>query len=322
MNAYFARLMGPNIAAFLLVAPPVMARTAQGPSTSAEVTRSFMPDEEGEPETAVLHRRYKGSFIYPIPIGILSGMFVLTGDIVRNERVYQTAKTASGIPPQPNIFPPAPANQALGGFGTLYIPHHQEGAPLFEVEIRRWNRLAQPEFVAPLWETTLSSSMDAKDLPFSIFISPRDEAAITAKLTYQRYLGAERWIPQLGYRLKRPSGWELDLLAPLHALIARQKSPETWRIYGGVRWSPRVDPFLRPATDSAPRFSGWTMGWTTTILSGVRLPVWLPLYASIEAGIQRELYKAYTEKGDPMTSLRTTWGPWAQVALETWIRTP
>ena len=64
------------------------------------------------------------------------------------------------------------------------------------------------------------------------------------------------------------------------------------------------------------------MGWTTTILTGVRLPVWRPLYISFEAGIQRELYKAYTEDGDPMTSLRTTWGPWAQVALETWIKTP
>jgi hypothetical protein len=83
-----------------------------------------------------------------------------------------------------------------------------------------------------------------------------------------------------------------------------------------------VDPFLIPAKDETPRFSGWTMGWATTILGGIRLPVWTPLFVSFEAGIQRELYKAYTKEGDPMTSLRTTWGPWAQLALETLIKTP
>lgn len=316
------RSLATYIAAFSLITLPVMARTHPGPSAGAEVTRSFIPQKAGSEETAVLHRRYTGSLKTPLPVGVLGGMFVLTGDMIRNERVYQTATDASSRPPSMDMFPPAPAEQALVGLGAIFIPHHMEGAPLYDVQLKRWNRFAQPEFVPPLLEISLSSTMDAKDLPFSMTFSPRDQGEISIKLTYQRFGSAQRLIPSVAYRLQMPSGWEFDLTPPYHTLLAWQSRSHDWRFYTGARLDPRQDPFLTAPSEDGSRVAGWAMGWTTTALLGMRRQVIAPLYLALELGIQRESYDSFREDNRKLKGLEVAWGPWARLSLETWVRTP
>jgi hypothetical protein len=316
------RTMGWHIAAFSLVTPPVMARTAPGPAAGAEVTRSFMPQDAAPQETAVLHRRYTGSLLAPLPVGIFSGMIVITGQAIRNERLYQTAEKSTLNPNIPNIYAPAPADQPLTGFGMLYIPHHQEGAPLYSVQIQRWNRFSQPEFVPPLWEITLGSTIDSKDLPLTMSLSPRDQTEVSANILYQRFGNAQRFVPSIGYRTLRPSGWELDLLLPYRGMIAWQNRSNSFRVYTGAKLDPRQDAFFKEETQDIPKTSGWALGWAHTLLVGTRVEVAPPLYAALELGVQRESYKGYTEQNRQLKSLETMWGPWARISLESWIKTP
>ena len=64
---------------------------------------------------------------------------------------------------------------------------------------------------------------------------------------------------------------------------------------------------------------GWMDGYTSTRLVGIRRVLAVPVYLSLEAGMQSEFMRFVDRRGEELAVTQTRYAPWARLGIETWF---
>lgn len=290
-----------------LHAAPVKGPTVATESARPQVVRQTSEDNPAQ-DLQVRRRRYEASVLAPIPLRLLGGMFVFKGDFFKEHRELEGDDRYEE---EDDL-----RNPNVAGVGTVYLPHHKEGAPRFFILAARYGEMSFKDKAGPMSEYVLGADIDAVDMPWPMRFDVSDDASTRVLVRYRSFPGFHRWLLLAGHKIQRASGWSFDVQIPSHVLAGWQTDDQAWKIYGGVKWVSREYPFSTTYAD------GWMEGHTATRFVGVRRLIAVPLYVALEAGMQREVLAYYDERGETLSAHETEFAPWARVALETWVPTP
>lgn len=297
----------------LAIASPARAKTVKGPTVAVEGAQNAeIQNDDGEDSgVSVARRRTEANLLIPIPAEILGGMLVLKDDFFQEDRVYELGHEASADRPDDVKHP------NVAGLGAVYLPHPKEGAPRFFLLTARYGELRIfKDRARPMSEYGVGADIADTDLPFSLKLAPTDQTETRIFLRYRQFPGFHKWLLLVGHKIDQANGFTLDVTIPSHVLAAYRFPGDQWAVYMGVRWVSREYPF------DLGYDSGWSDGFVTTRLIGVRRQLMGPLHLALEGGAQKEVLRYVDEKGEELEAHQTAYAPWMRLALETWVKTP
>lgn len=287
---------------------PAVAKATQGPAIAVEQAPEAKVeggDKDTKPgDRSVARRRYELNLLIPVPAKVFGGLVVVKADIFEERRAY-SGKDAAGTAVDVK-------NPNVAGTGLVFLPHVSEGAPKFFVVAERYGYLSTERRALAMGEYIIGADIADDDMPFHLKFSPTDEAASRVTVRLRRFPGFNKWLFLVAHKIDTKTGFSIDGGFPSHLIVGWQTSDDAWKVYGGGRLVSREYP-LTP---------GWIEGFAGYGLLGLRRVVMGPVYATLEAGMQKEWTDWHDIKGRIMQRYETAWGPFVRLGVETWVSVP
>lgn len=202
--------------------------------------------------------------VAPLPVGVLSGMPVIES--------YYAQDVTQEAPAQTNY-----RTVHSSGLGMRFVPHYDEGSPLFDLQLMRHGGWPTTKAATPYYQGSARGFIHQDRLPLNSLLAASDKVKFTIGIEAQGYAQSWQAWPTMSYQRQSRDGMIIDLSLPKQLLLGWRPSQETMLIGGGRR--------LERYTSQAGE-QEWVRHEAYQVMLGAYHEFYPPFGVSVEGGWQ------------------------------------